>query len=180
MTVYQATVKEPWLYLFSGRKTLPAGTPEVKDPFTEVHAIRLNAITGIRYEEHDHTVTIFANGHFYNIQCEFGHNLNAQLNGSSAFLCPILKALDIAFDIFWDFQCRTELTSRCRSRIEDLDETIVTLNATLEPHDVAEKGFKAVPTAEEKAVAETKAVLTAEPNADATNPGTEEATPVLS
>lgn len=143
--VYQAEVVGEWVYLYSGRRIVRVSDPESTDPFSQVHAIRISAITGFKYDNSDYTCTLFANGHSYAITSTFGYCLNSQINASAHYIIPIAKALNLNMDSIFDMNRRSDLTAAARSRAEDLDNTIMSIKAELRDdliEDTKKKGEK--------------------------------------
>ena len=115
----QCEIKGEWVYIYSGRTSMwkedseqykkdPIGK---NDPFTTFHAIRLNSITGLKVDDDEYVVTIYANGHQYPIRVTFGQRNCYKINTHNAFACKLADALGLDRMFMFDLHRRNEQTA---------------------------------------------------------------------
>ena len=100
----QADLSGNYLFIYSGRepKTMDPETKQViyklNDPFSKVHAIRIDCISSVEVDYSEYSIRLFIKGHLYPILCTFGERNCHKINCFYTFLDVIHKALQYDWD----------------------------------------------------------------------------------
>jgi hypothetical protein len=114
-----------FLYLYSGRQFLynDPNMEEVgkKDPFSKVHCIAIDAITGVEIDHKECTVKLYAKGHTYPIYCSFGNRNCYKINCFGAFVEVLMEALNFDRKNIWNLEKRNEQTALSSQRKDEME-----------------------------------------------------------
>lgn len=76
----QFELKNGWCYLYDGRLTFSYSGEPKKDPFSKIHAFRVEDVKGIAVDHEEHHVKFFVAGHMFPILCDSENGPNSKLN----------------------------------------------------------------------------------------------------
>jgi hypothetical protein len=114
-----------FLYLYSGREfqSTDPNMNEVgrQDPFSNVHCVAVDAVTGVEIDHSEFTVKLFVKGHQSPIHCSFGDRNCYKINCFGAFLEVLQQALSLSSEMVWNLDKRNEQTALAVQRKDEME-----------------------------------------------------------
>jgi hypothetical protein len=116
------SVSGEFLYLFSGRNVVCTSHAESKDPYAVVQAIRLSAVTSVKIDQQEQSITLTVAGSLHPIVCTAGNSPNARVNWFFNFTQKFLEAFpELSANLVWNPPERTWYSANCSTREDDID-----------------------------------------------------------
>ncbi len=114
-----------FLYFYSGRdydcKNPDMNDVGEKDPFSKVHCIAVDAVTGVEIDQKECTVKLYVKGHTYPIYCTFGSRNCYKINCFGNFIEVLHSALNLSRDKVWNLHRRSEQTALSVQRKDEME-----------------------------------------------------------